>query len=113
MQIDIRAKDIEMSEGLRQHTERCLNFGLDWAEQDVNRVVITLSDINGPRGGNDKRCQIRIPLPRMCAIVIEDIADDVQVAIARSVDRAAHSLHRRLSRQRKFGPLPPASPEED
>ena len=46
-------------------------------------------------------------------IVIEDIADDVQVAIARSVDRAAHSLHRRLSRQRKFGPLPPASPEED
>lgn len=113
MQIDIRAKGIEMSEGLRDHTERCLNFGLDWAQQDVDRVVITLSDINGPRGGNDKRCQLRIPLPRMRDVVIEEVADDLQIAIARSVNRASRSLERRLSRQREFGPLPPSCPTED
>jgi ribosome-associated translation inhibitor RaiA len=112
MQIDLRANGIEMSDSLREHTQRCLNFGLDWARQDVSRVVITLSDINGPRGGNDKRCQLRIPLPKMRDVVIEEIAGDLQVAITRSVDRAARSLERRLSRQREFGPVP-VCPTED
>ena len=112
MQIDIRANGIEVSESLQAHTERCLKFGLDWARHDVDRVVITLSDINGPRGGNDKRCQLRIPLPKMRDVVIEEIAGDLQIAVARSVDRAARSLERRLSRQREFGPLPPI-PKED
>jgi ribosome-associated translation inhibitor RaiA len=112
MQIDLRANGIEMSDSLREHTERSLNFGLDWARQDVSRVVITLSDINGPRGGNDKRCQLRIPLPKMRDVVIEEIANDFQVAITRSVDRAARSLECRLSRQREFGPVP-VCPTED
>lgn len=112
MQVDIRANGIEMSESLREHTQRCLNFGLDWAKQDVDRIVITLSDINGPRGGNDKRCQLRIPLPRMRDVVIEETAGDIQLAITRSVDRAARSLERRLSRQREFDSLP-LCPTED
>ena len=49
MQVDLRANGIEMSDSLREHTRRCLNFGLDWANKDVDRVVITLSDTNGPR----------------------------------------------------------------
>lgn len=113
MKIDIRSQGITVSDDLREHIERCVNFGLDWAQQDVDRVVITLSDINGPRGGNDKRCQLRIPLPRMRDVVIEEVADDLQIAIARSVDRASRSLERRLSRQREFGPLPPSCPTED
>ena len=36
--------------------------------------------------------------------LIDEVADDLQVAIARAVDRAARSLERRLSRQREFGP---------
>ena len=43
----------------------------------------------------------------------EEVADDLQIAIARSVDRASRSLERRLSRQREFGPLPPSCPTED
>jgi putative sigma-54 modulation protein len=112
VQIDLRTNGIEVSESLQAHTERCLKFGLDWASHDVDRVVITLSDINGPRGGNDKRCQLRIPLPRMRDVVIEETAHDLQVAIARSVDRAARSLERRLSRQREFGPMPPSLAED-
>ncbi len=106
MKIDIRTQGIETSGALRQHIERCLGFGLDWARHDVSRVVIHLSDINGPRGGRDKRCQLRIPLSHMRDVVIEEIASDPLVAVARAVDRAARSLERRLSRQREFGPVP-------
>jgi putative sigma-54 modulation protein len=106
MKIDIRTQGIEFSDDLHQHIERCLSFGLGWARHDVSRVVISLSDINGPRGGNDKRCQLRIPLARMRDVVIEEVAGDLQIATARAVDRAARSLERRLSRQREFGPTP-------
>ncbi len=106
MKIELRTQGIEMTETLRQHTERCLNYGLDWAQEDVDRVIVTLSDINGPRGGNDKRCHLRIPLVRMREVVIEELASDMPVAIARAIDRSAQSLERRLSRQREFGPIP-------
>ena len=106
MKVDTRTQGGELTPSLLKHIERCLSFGLDWTHQDVSRVVINLSDINGPRGGNDKRCQLRIPLSRMRDVLIYEVADDLHVAIARAVDRAARSLERRLSRQREFGPTP-------
>ncbi len=112
MKIEVRAQGIELSASLHDHIERCLDFRLDWARHDVNRIVISLSDINGPRGGNDKRCQVRIPLSRMRDVLIDEVADDLQVAIARAVDRATRSLERRLSRQREFGPTPLLIAEE-
>ena len=112
MKIDIRTQGVAVTDALQEHIERCVNFGLDWAQQDVNRVVISLSDINGPRGGNDKRCHLRIPLSRMRDVVIEEVAADLQAAIAHAVDRASGSLERRLSRQREFGPTPVFSTEE-
>ena len=45
-------------------------------------------------------------------VVIEEVACDLQAAIAHAVDRAAGSLERRLSRQREFGPTPVYSAEE-
>ncbi|MDP2811649.1 MAG: HPF/RaiA family ribosome-associated protein [Rhodocyclaceae bacterium] len=101
MRIDIQASGFELTDGLREHTERRLQFALSWASHDVRKVVVRLSDINGPRGGNDKRCRIQIPLPRTPDIVIEDTEPDLYVAIDRAADRAERSLARRLERQRE------------
>ncbi len=106
MQYDIRAHGFDLTDGLREHAERHLRFALDWARHELGRVVVRFSDINGPRGGNDKRCQVRIPLPRMRDVVVEDTAADLYVAMDRAIERAARTLERRLSRQREFGPLP-------
>lgn len=104
MQFDIRAQGFDLTDGLRDHAERRLRFALDWARHEVSRVVLRFSDINGPRGGNDKRCQVHIPLPRMRDVVVEDTAADLYVAMDRAIERAARTLERRLSRQREFGP---------
>ena len=104
MQLDIRAQGFALTPGLREHAERRVLFALDWARHDVGRVILRFSDINGPRGGNDKRCQLRIPMARMREVVIEDTADDLYLAIDRAIDRAGRTLERRLARQREFGP---------
>jgi putative sigma-54 modulation protein len=106
MKLEIRTHGIELTESLRAQAEKRLGFGLDWTRHEVSKVMLRLSDINGPRGGNDKRCQLRIPLPGMRDIVIEDTDADLHIAIDRAIDRAARTLERRLSRRREFGPLP-------
>lgn len=106
MKVEIRAHGLELTADLQTHAEKRLHFGLDWARHDVRKVMLRFSDINGPRGGNDKRCQLRIPLPGMRDVVIEDTAEDLRIAIVRAIDRAARTLERRLSRRREFGPLP-------
>lgn len=104
MQLDIRTQGFDLTDGLREHAERRLRFALDWARHEVSRVTLSLTDINGPRGGDDKRCQVRIPMPRARAVVIEDTDADLYVAMDRAIDRAARTLDRRLARQREFGP---------
>ena len=101
MRIDIQARGFELTEGLREHTERRLHFALSWASHGVRTVNVRLSDINGPRGGNDKRCRIKVPLPGGQAVVVEDTEADLYVAIDRAADRTERTVARRLERLRE------------
>lgn len=101
MRIDIQASGFDLTEGLRQHTARRLQFALGWASHNVRTVSVRLSDINGPRGGNDKRCRIKIPLHGGQDVVIEDTESDLYVAIDRAADRTERAVARRLERSRE------------
>jgi putative sigma-54 modulation protein len=101
MRINIQARGFELSEALRLHTERRLQFAIDWASDDVTTVKVRFSDINGPRGGNDKRCVIQIPIRGQRDVVIEDTESDLYVAIDRAADRVEQTLARKLERMRE------------
>lgn len=115
MRIHIHASGFELTDGLRAYTERRLQFAFSWAADDVGRIIVRLSDINGPRGGNDKRCYIQLPLQAAPDIVIKDTESDLYVAIDRAVDRAQRAVSRRLKRQREHfhGSFKSATPLED
>ena len=104
MKVEIRTHGLKLTDELRAHVEKRLRFGLNWARDEVDKVLIRFTDINGPRGGDDKRCQVRIPLSGMRDVVIEDTAEDLRVAIDSATERASRTLERRLSRRREFGP---------
>ena len=111
MRIDIQANGFELTDALRQHAERRLQFALSWAGNDVRRIVVRLSDINGPRGGKDKRCTIQIPIPRAQDVLIEDTESDLYVAIDRAVDRAERTLARKLERLHEYRHQRPVADE--
>ena len=58
MQIDIQALDFPLTDALRSHAERRLRFALACSDDHIQRIVMRLSDINGPRGGADQRCHL-------------------------------------------------------
>lgn len=101
MRINIQARGFELTESLRQHTERRLQFAIDWASDEVRTVKVRFSDVNGPRGGNDKCCMIQIPIAGQHDVVIKDIEADLYVAIDRAAERIERSLSRKLERVRE------------
>ncbi len=100
MQIDIQARNFELTDALRGHVVRRLGFALSAWQEQLQRIVVRLTDINGPRGGDDKCCHIHLVLAHMNDIIIKDIQADLYVAIDRASDRVRRTLSRRLNRHR-------------
>lgn len=99
MHIEIQARDFSLTDALADYVNRRIQFVLSNRVDQIQQIRVSLSDINGPRGGLDKRCQVHIVLPRMNDIVIEDTEADMYIAIDRATDRAGRTLDRRLKRQ--------------
>jgi ribosomal subunit interface protein len=116
MNIAIQSNGLVLTEGLRAYVHRRLQTSLGWAL--TRRLAVWLSDINGPRGGRDKRCKIQISLDNGKTVVIEDTEEDMYAAIDRAADRADRALARQLARSRAFthdkvATLAPADEESD
>jgi ribosomal subunit interface protein len=100
MQIDIQSRNFSLTDALRRHAERRLRFTLTCYDDHILRIVMRLSDINGPRGGTDKRCHLQVVLSGLPDVVIEDTEADLYVAIDRATDRAGRTLIRRIDRKK-------------
>ena len=103
MQIDIQARHFTLTKALQQHIQRRLGFALGSRDDHIQRVLVRLSDINGPRGGTDKCCHIQVILTHLPDVVIKDTEGDLYTAIDRAADRAGRTVGRRLARQRVKG----------
>lgn len=98
----IQTQGLELTDGLRDYTQKRVAYALSHSTQHIQRIQVRLMDINGPRGGVDKRCQIEVHLKGLSTVVVEDIEDDLYVAIDRAVERMGRTITRRLSKQRRF-----------
>jgi putative sigma-54 modulation protein len=97
MQIAIQTHGFPLTGALEKHVQDRLRFTFSRVADRVRRVRITLSDINGPRGGVDKRCLIEARLDGIPSVVIQDLQSDLYIAIDRAAGRAARSVMRKLA----------------
>ncbi len=99
MQVDIQARNFSLTDALHRHAERRLRFALTCCDDQIQRVVMRLSNINGPRGGTDKRCHLQVVLDGLPDVLVEDTEADLYIAIDRATDRAGRTLLRKIDRQ--------------
>jgi putative sigma-54 modulation protein len=116
MNLQIQANDFALTDGLRQHVATRLACALNHGQEVVTRVVVRLSDVNGPRGGEDKCCSIEVRLKGAPALLVEDTQSDLYVAVDRAAGRIGRTLDRHLARRRAAAVAPgsqqPPSGEE-
>lgn len=98
MQFAIRSHGFPMTEALREHAERRLRFALSNTALRISGITVVLSDINGPRGGRDMCCRVRVRVKDQPVIVIDHVEDNMYFAIDRAADRAGRTVARRLGR---------------
>jgi ribosomal subunit interface protein len=102
MRVTIQTNGFEMTGALRSYTEHRLASALGWAREHMYKLGVSLSDINGPRGGVDKRCKIQVQLGSGREVIIENVEADLYVAIDRAVDRADRAVVKQVERSRHF-----------
>jgi ribosome-associated translation inhibitor RaiA len=101
MNLDVRGVKYELGEKLQEYIERRLRFALRRFAGRIDRVQVRISDINGPRGGIDKRCQITVALIPRGEVRVEGSDHDPFALVARVSKRAAYAVHRTLGRRRR------------
>jgi hypothetical protein len=79
---------------LRDLTERRVRFALRRLGWLVPRADVQMSDVNGPRGGIDKRCQIELRTDGAGSVVVASVASDWRTALDNALARAARFLMR-------------------
>jgi putative sigma-54 modulation protein len=99
MNLDVRGVKYELNEALLEHIERRLRFALGRFAGRIAGVSARLSDVNGPRGGIDKRCRIAVALIPRGVVRVEAAGDDPFALTARAAKRAGRGVRRALGRR--------------
>ena len=79
---------------MREVVERRVRFVLRRLSALVPRVNVKLVDVNGPRGGIDKRCQIELRTDGAGPVVVSSVAKDWRTALDGALARAVRLVLR-------------------
>jgi len=100
MQIIFESRDADGAQ-MRDLSEARMRFALRRLSSFVPHAKVQFSDINGPRGGVDKRCPVEPTTEKAGTVVIASLARDWRTALDRSLGRATRVLTRSLHRGQK------------
>ena len=102
MRFSISGDRVKVTTGLREYIDRRLYFALGRFDTAIDNVSVRVGDVNGPRGGVDKRCRIVVALraPGSNPITVDDNDEDLRAAVARASNRAGRTVARAVQRKR-------------
>lgn len=102
MEIQVSGSRRMKSSKVIEYALRRLKLALDRFEYSIERVRVRFVDVNGPRGGEDKQCQITLRLKGSRMLVLRQRSSDIYTAI----DLAAEVSKRKLARCLKLSNRP-------
>jgi len=90
----------------RAYVRRKLGMKLGKFANAIVRVTVRIEDVNGPRGGIDKACRVKVVLSGLPSVVVEkkDASQDAAIdgalsAVERAVRRSVQKRHTRTTRR--------------
>lgn len=116
MQVQFNTDEsVEGHDALAHHAETVVRKALGRFTEQVTRVEIHLSDVNGQKAGdNDKRCLMEARIAGRQPIAVTEQADSLHQAIdgaAQKLKRSLDSTLGKLADQRRSAPATPVEPD--
>lgn len=100
MRVFIQTQGLNLSREDSEHIRQRLRQLLGRFGDKAIGASVHLKDINGPRGGNDKDCQLVIELEDTTAVV-HDRGSQIRALVDRALHRAAHTISKQIERIRE------------
>lgn len=95
----VRSEGAPVSDDDRAYLRRKLGRKLGKFARAVERVSVRIRDVNGPRGGVDKRCTIKVTLSALPSVVVEEQHASLQAAMDRAMQRTERAVRRSVQRR--------------
>lgn len=89
---------MDLDDATRNHVRRRMGRQLGKFVTRVERVTVRLRDINGPRGGVDHACGIKVVLSGLPSVVVEEHAPTARAAFDSAAARTERAVRRSLGR---------------
>ena len=62
MKLTVQSRHVTLTQAIAKHVRDRLTAALDQHQKRIARVQVMLHDSNGPRGGKDQMCNVRVHL---------------------------------------------------
>jgi ribosome-associated translation inhibitor RaiA len=99
----IRVLGVELDPADRQYIRRKLGMKLGKFASSLERVSVRVKDVNGPRGGVDHACSVKVVMSGLSSIVVVERDASLAAAIDRAIGGAEPSVRRAVQRRRMGG----------
>lgn len=96
----IRVAGVHLSADARDGIRRKLGNKLGKFAASIERVSVRVKDVNGPRGGVDQLCRIKVVLSGFPSVVFDNQNASVEVAINGAIAGAERAVRKTLRRSR-------------
>jgi len=100
MKIEVRFRGLEASDSLSAYVVRSAHLQLSRFDAAIGSVVVRIGDVNGPKGGLDKRCHVTLRGPALGTLTLEHLSADPYSGVDLLLERAARTAGREIERAR-------------
>jgi ribosome-associated translation inhibitor RaiA len=100
----IRAVGTPLKTSDKDYLRRKLGRKLGKFVPAVERASVRMEDVNGPKGGIDKQCRIKVVLKGLPSVLVEERSHSVQAAMDLALTRAEYAVRQAMKR-RSMRPL--------
>jgi putative sigma-54 modulation protein len=96
MELSIRSRAVNLTDELRDLVSRRVQFALDTFADHLEGTLVYLIDLNGPKGGVDKLCQITVRVRGVGDVVVRETGSSVGAALNRASRRIKYRISEAL-----------------
>jgi len=108
--LSLRASRVSVDPDFVERVERRLGLRLGKFAVHIERLTVRFEDVNGPRGGRDVACRIKVVISGLPSVVVTELARNAPEAFNRADGRVERAVRKALGRARDRGALSAARP---
>lgn len=97
---NIRVTGVSLDQDERAYIRRRLGEKLGKYASSIERVTVRVEDVNGPRGGVDQTCRIKVVLSGLPSVMYEHKAATLKPAVTGALTGAERAVRRIVERRR-------------